>query len=84
MSCIQGELFMESLRNNKPLLYSLAVSGGTIVGLASGLMPEATEYFELVPLPDEVGFSCVLTLFYKMVRLSSDNSIFKTFLNYKS
>ena len=45
---------MESLRNNTPLLYSLMISGGTIVALASGLMPEATEYFELVPLPDEV------------------------------
>ena len=45
---------MESLRSNKPLLYSLGVSGGTIVMLASGLVPEATEYFEMVPLPDEV------------------------------
>ena len=52
--CLQGEPFMESLRSNKPLLYSLGVSGGTIVMLASGLVPEATEYFEMVPLPDEV------------------------------
>ena len=45
---------MESLGSNKPLLYSLCISGGTIVALASGLVPEATEYFEMVALPDEV------------------------------
>ena len=45
---------MESLRSNRPLLYSLGISGGTIIVLASGLVPEATEYFEMVPLPDEV------------------------------
>ena len=46
---------MESLRSNKPLLYSLGISGGTIIALASGVIPEATEYFEMVPLPDEVN-----------------------------
>ena len=49
---------MESLRSNRPLLYSLGISGGTIVVLASGLVPEATEYFEMVPLPDEVIVFC--------------------------
>ncbi|XP_060590702.1 endoplasmic reticulum transmembrane helix translocase-like isoform X1 [Ruditapes philippinarum] len=49
----KGEPFMESLRNNKPMLYSLSISGSAIIGLASGLLPEATEYFELVHLPDD-------------------------------
>lgn len=49
---------MESLRNNKPMLYSLSISGSAIIALASGMLPEATEYFELVQLPDEV--SCFL------------------------
>ncbi|XP_060069748.1 endoplasmic reticulum transmembrane helix translocase-like [Ylistrum balloti] len=49
----KGEPFMESLRNNKPLLYSLMISGGSIAGLASGMFPEITEHFELVPLPEE-------------------------------
>ena len=51
----QGEPFMESLFNNKPLLYSLAVSGSAIVALASGVVPELCEQFELVPLPTEVS-----------------------------
>ena len=46
---------MESLFNNKPLLYSLAVSGSAIVALASGVVPELCEQFELVPLPTEVS-----------------------------
>ncbi len=46
---------MESLRENKPLLYSLAFSGGAIVALASGLIPEVQEQFELVQLEPEVS-----------------------------
>ncbi|KAL4219329.1 hypothetical protein ACF0H5_021909 [Mactra antiquata] len=49
----KGEPFMESLRNNKPMLYSVSISGGAIIALASGFIPEATEYFELVHLPDD-------------------------------
>lgn len=52
---LQGEPFMESLFNNKPMLYSISVSGSAIIALASGLMPEANEYFELVQLPDNVS-----------------------------
>ncbi|KAH3794404.1 hypothetical protein DPMN_147937 [Dreissena polymorpha] len=50
----QGEPFMESLINNRPMLYSISISGGAIIALASGLLPEANEYFELVQLPTEV------------------------------
>lgn len=49
----RGEPFMESLRENKPLLYSLFFSGGAIVMLASGLVPDISQQFELVELPDE-------------------------------
>ena len=45
---------MESLKENKPLLYSLIFSGGAITLLASGTVPELTEQFELVDLPPEV------------------------------
>lgn len=45
---------MESLTENKPLLYSLVFSGGAITALASGTVPELTEQFELVELPTEV------------------------------
>lgn len=49
----RGEPFMESLTENKPLLYSLIFSGGAITCLASGIVPELTEQFELVHLPPE-------------------------------
>lgn len=49
----RGEPFMESLKENKPLLYSLIFSGGAITLLASGTVPELTEQFELVHLPPE-------------------------------
>ncbi|XP_062617317.1 endoplasmic reticulum transmembrane helix translocase-like [Saccostrea cucullata] len=49
----KGEPFMESLFNNKPLLYSLAFSGTAITALASGVVPEMAEQFEIVPLPQE-------------------------------
>ena len=47
---------MESLRENKPLLYSLMMSGGAIVALSSGLIPELQEQFQLVELEPEVWF----------------------------
>lgn len=56
---------MESLFNNKPMLYSVTISGSAIVALASGLMPEANEYFELVQLPDDVSTVCMFVIFEK-------------------
>ncbi|XP_013409364.1 manganese-transporting ATPase 13A1 [Lingula anatina] len=50
----KGHPFMESLRENKPLLYSLCISGGVIVALAAGIVPEFAQYFEIVELPDEL------------------------------
>lgn len=45
---------MESLFNNKPLLYSLAFSCTAITALASGVVPDIADQFEIVPLPTEV------------------------------
>ncbi|GFO46795.1 cation-transporting ATPase [Plakobranchus ocellatus] len=49
----KGEPFMERLRDNKPLLYSLAFSATAVLVLASGVVPEVQEQFELVQLPLE-------------------------------
>ena len=46
---------MESLTENKPLLYSLFFSGASIVALASVMLPELSEKFELIELPTEVS-----------------------------
>ena len=50
---------MASLTENKPLLYSLLTSGVAILCLASGLMPDVANHFELVELDAEVtSLSC--------------------------
>lgn len=45
---------MESLRENKPLLWSIVLSGMAILGLLSGTSPEFNEQFGLVDIPVEV------------------------------
>ncbi|VDN02745.1 unnamed protein product [Thelazia callipaeda] len=49
----RGRPFMESLLENRSMLYSLLVSGSAVFVLASGIFPELTEKFELVELPFE-------------------------------
>uniref|UniRef100_A0A3B3SY67 Endoplasmic reticulum transmembrane helix translocase n=1 Tax=Paramormyrops kingsleyae TaxID=1676925 RepID=A0A3B3SY67_9TELE len=49
----KGHPFMESLTENRPLLWSIAVSGLAIVGLLSGSSPEFNEQFALVDIPTE-------------------------------
>jgi len=52
---LQGHPFMESLRENKPLLYSLIFSGAAITAIASGLLPDISNHFELVELTTEAS-----------------------------
>ncbi|XP_029814504.1 manganese-transporting ATPase 13A1 [Manacus vitellinus] len=49
----KGHPFMESLQENKPLLWSIVLSGMAIVGLLSGSSPEFNEQFGLVEIPTE-------------------------------
>lgn len=51
----QGEPFMEGLRDNKPLLYSILVSGGTVLALAAGIIPDLSTAFEIVYFPPDVS-----------------------------
>ncbi|NWI69191.1 AT131 ATPase, partial [Todus mexicanus] len=55
----QGHPFMESLQENKPLLWSIILSGLAIVGLLTGSSPEFNEQFGLVEIPTE--FKVVIT-----------------------
>ena len=52
---------MESLSENKPLLYSLMFSCSGIIVLASGIIPDISQQFQLVALPGEVGVLSCLT-----------------------
>lgn len=45
---------MESLTQNKPLLYSIAIAGGTVFALALGIVPELAAQFEIIAFPPEV------------------------------
>ncbi|XP_068277824.1 endoplasmic reticulum transmembrane helix translocase isoform X2 [Nyctibius grandis] len=55
----KGHPFMESLQENKPLLWSIVLSGLAIVGLLTGSSPEFNEQFGLVEIPAE--FKMVIT-----------------------
>lgn len=45
---------MESLTQNKPLLYSIVLSGGAVLALALGIVPELAAQFEIIEFPAEV------------------------------
>uniref|UniRef100_A0A3Q3N0Z9 ATPase 13A1 n=1 Tax=Mastacembelus armatus TaxID=205130 RepID=A0A3Q3N0Z9_9TELE len=49
----KGHPFMESLSENRPLLWSIVISGLAIVGLLTGSSPEFNDQFALVDIPAE-------------------------------
>lgn len=51
----QGHPFMEGLTQNKPLLYSIVLSGGTVLALTLGIVPELAAQFEIIEFPSEVS-----------------------------
>lgn len=60
----QGHPFMESLTENKALLYSLMTSGGAIICLTCGILPDVSAQFELEELTPEVPQSPLLLNLY--------------------
>ncbi|RXG55213.1 Manganese-transporting ATPase 13A1 [Armadillidium vulgare] len=50
----RGHPYMESLRENRALLYSLLGSGSVVVALALGIIPEFAQQFEIIDFPSEV------------------------------
>ena len=55
---------MESMRENKALLYSLVSTGSFILLLALGWSPELCEQFSIVDFPDEVSL-------YQLIKIAS-------------
>ena len=53
---------MESLRENKPLLYSVCGSGLIIFSLAAGWLPDVAAQFEIIDFPPEVSQILLLVL----------------------
>lgn len=46
---------MESLKQNKALLYSILGSGGVVLALTLGLVPELSAQFEIIDFPPDVS-----------------------------
>ncbi|XP_053601679.1 endoplasmic reticulum transmembrane helix translocase [Plodia interpunctella] len=63
----RGQPFMEGLRANKPLLYSVVVSGGCVLALAAGLLPELNHMFEIVHFPPSYRVILVQVLIADML-----------------
>ncbi|XP_075992029.1 endoplasmic reticulum transmembrane helix translocase [Anticarsia gemmatalis] len=63
----RGEPFMEGLKDNKPLLYSILVSGGAVLALAAGIFPDLSNMFEIVYFPPDYRLILVQVLIADMV-----------------
>lgn len=46
---------MESLQDNKALLYSILGSGGIVLALTLGVVPELAIQFEIIDFPNDVS-----------------------------
>ena len=56
---------MESLSENKTLLYSILFSAGSVCVLAGRLMPELSDQFQIVDFPDEVIMVFIFLFIFK-------------------
>ncbi|CAB3251374.1 unnamed protein product [Arctia plantaginis] len=63
----RGEPFMEGLKDNKPLLYSILVSGGAVLALAAGIFPDLSNMFEIVYFPPDYRLILVQVLIADMM-----------------
>ncbi|CAH1117439.1 unnamed protein product [Phaedon cochleariae] len=59
----RGNPFMESLRQNKALLYSIMGSGGVVLALTLGIVPELSEQFEIIDFPPDFRIILLQVLF---------------------
>ncbi|KAB7499746.1 hypothetical protein Anas_01001 [Armadillidium nasatum] len=67
LSFVIGHPYMESLRENRALLYSLLGSGSVVVALALGIIPEFAQQFEIIDFPSETNVVTVNLMFILFV-----------------
>ena len=72
----RGHPFMESLTENRSLLYSLAGAGGFVVMLALGWLPEFSDQFSIVDFSDEFR-SILLQVFLHNIYCTLHNALCK-------
>ncbi|KAL1491663.1 hypothetical protein ABEB36_012225 [Hypothenemus hampei] len=58
----RGRPFMESLMENRWLLYSILFSGAVVFILTLGIMPELSAQFEIIEFPEDFKYVLVLVL----------------------
>lgn len=63
----KGHPYMESLRENKMLMYSILASSGVVLSLALNLIPDLQSAFQIIDFPDDVSVTtcnriCILNL----------------------
>lgn len=51
----KGHPYMESLRENKMLMYSIFASSGVVMSLALNLVPDLQSAFQIIDFPDDVS-----------------------------
>jgi cation-transporting ATPase 13A1 len=59
----RGNPYMESLKQNKALLYSVLGSGGTVLALTLGIVPELAAQFEIIDFPPDFRIILLQVLF---------------------
>ncbi|XP_023310344.1 manganese-transporting ATPase 13A1 isoform X2 [Anoplophora glabripennis] len=59
----RGNPYMESLKQNKALLYSILGSGGVVLALTLGLVPELSAQFEIIDFPPDFRIVLLQVLF---------------------
>ncbi|XP_063914226.1 endoplasmic reticulum transmembrane helix translocase [Zophobas morio] len=59
----RGNPYMESLKQNRALLYSILGSGGLVLALTLGIVPELAEQFEIIDFPPDFRVILVQILF---------------------
>lgn len=62
----KGHPFMESLRENRLLMYAILASSGVVMCLALNLIPDVQSAFQIIDFPDDVSgnSNSVLQLLY--------------------
>lgn len=66
---------MESLKQNKALLYSILGSGGVVLALTLGIVPELATQFEIIDFPPDVSIFMIKNLYITYVVTVSNNII---------
>lgn len=51
----KGHPFMESLRENRLLMYAIMTSSTVVMSLALGVIPDLLQTFEIIEFPDDVS-----------------------------